>query len=349
VGIRRIRCCACKKTLSVLPTFVMPYKHFGTFIIANSLENWLIRNNTARDTLSITNAWLQDYSIRSQSTLYGWLKGLGQMKLTSLALQLGLKAPEFLSPDEKFLKQSKMRSYVLAAVEPKTSFIWHIDYLFRTEALSLEPSVRDFKDQLAEAAPPKGITVDGWEASHQAWQSVFPGLVLARCILHLMKSVYRKLPSWRKQGSFSEQQAETLAQQCWEVLSQSQDEVDLKERLNQLCQVFAVQGVVEWADRIWQIRSHLLASVQHNGLPRTTVAIDQVFKKLERKSSSMYTQRSEQTAKAWLTAWAMVYNFKPFSSGSKRKYLCPAELAGLNLHGLSWLEYLACRLNYKFV
>jgi hypothetical protein len=104
VRIRRIRCCAGKKTLSVLPTFVMPYKHFGTFLIANSLENWLIRNNTARDTLCIANVWLKDHPIRSQSTLYGWLKDFGQMKLTSLALQLDLKAPEFLSPDEKFRK-----------------------------------------------------------------------------------------------------------------------------------------------------------------------------------------------------------------------------------------------------
>jgi hypothetical protein len=195
-------------------------------------------------------------------------------------------------------KQSKRRSYVLAAVEPKTSFIWHIDYLLQTDEESLEPRVRDFKDQLAKATPPKGIIVDGWEASHRAWQSVFPGLTLARCILHLMKSVYRKLPCWRKQGGFSDQQAETLAKQCWEVLSQSQNETDLEERLNQLRQAFAVQGVVERAGRIWQIRSHLLASVQHTGLPHTTVVIDQVFKKLERKTSSMYTQRSEQTAKA---------------------------------------------------
>jgi hypothetical protein len=144
-----------------------------------------------------------------------------------------------------------------------------------------------------------------------------------------MKSVYRKLPSWRKQGGFSKQQTETLAKQCWEVLSQSQNETDLKERLSQLRQAFAVPGVVEWADRIWQIRTPLLASVQHQGLPRTTVAIDQVFKKLERKSSSLSTQRSEQTAKAWLITWAMVYNFKPFSSGSQRKHRCPAELAQL--------------------
>ena len=75
-------------------------------------------------------------------------------------------------------------------------------------------------------------------------------------------------------------------------------------------------------------------------LPKTTTALDQLFKFLDRKLCSMQTLRTGLSARATVNAWAIVRNFWRYLPGAKRAGQSPVEIAGADLQGIPWLQVL---------
>jgi len=88
----------------------------------------------------------------------------------------------------------------------------------------------------------------------------------------------------------------------------------------------------------WRLRSPLLAA--------TSSLVELTFKQLTRKVESLYSFRRSKcnAAQKSLIVWALVRNFIPYLPGAKHEGRSPAQLAGVDLQGLPWLQY----VNLKF-
>ena len=89
----------------------------------------------------------------------------------------------------------------------------------------------------------------------------------------------------------------------------------------------------------WRLRSPLLAA--------TSSLVELTFKQLTRKAESLYSFRRSkcQAAQKSLVVWALVRNFVPYLPGAKHEGLSPAQLAGVDLQGLPWLQYVNLKLS----
>ncbi len=52
-----------------------------------------------------------------------------------------------------------------------------------------------------------------------------------------------------------------------------------------------------------------------------------------------------EPAEVSLTVWALVRNFVPYLPGAKYAGSSPAELAGVDLDGLPWLQFINLKLS----
>jgi hypothetical protein len=73
-------------------------------------------------------------------------------------------------------------------------------------------------------------------------------------------------------------------------------------------------------------------------VPKTTTALDQLFKFLDRKLCSMQTLREGSHARATVNASAIVRNFWRYLPGAKWAGQSPVELGGVDLKGPPWLQ-----------
>ena len=80
-------------------------------------------------------------------------------------------------------------------------------------------------------------------------------------------------------------------------------------------------------------------------LALTSNSIDRIFKRFELKFSSMQQFRTGVSGKATLNAWGIVYNFRHFGKDAKRQGQSPAELAGVELEGLPWFQFILIQLS----
>lgn len=89
----------------------------------------------------------------------------------------------------------------------------------------------------------------------------------------------------------------------------------------------------------WRLRSPLLAA--------TTSRVELSFKFITRKTNSLYSFRRSKcnAAQRSLTVWALVRDFVPYLPGAKYAGQSPAELAGVDLEGLPWLQYINLKLS----
>jgi hypothetical protein len=56
-GVHRFRCAACRRTVSYLPDFCVPYKHFGADVIQGVLAAVLLLNLSARAVAGVNSAY----------------------------------------------------------------------------------------------------------------------------------------------------------------------------------------------------------------------------------------------------------------------------------------------------
>ncbi len=75
--------------------------------------------------------------------------------------------------------------------------------------------------------------------------------------------------------------------------------------------------------------------------------VELTFKLLTRKVESLYSFRRSKcnAAQKSLVVWALVRDFVPYLPGAKYAGRSPAQLAGVDLQGLPWLQYVNLKLS----
>ena len=354
VTIHRFYCPSCRATWSVYPTILVPGKHYDSYVIQNNLEDSLSHDLTYRSiirqqTRLTSSGQAQANAVQNARTPWHWVNWLGQFALPLVLLACGLTPPVYAVEDEKFLKQNGEKSYTIGLVDQRYDVVWWLDYVFATNQQTLEPSLRTLCRYLKHHPAWqsfKGITVDSWSATKNAFLAICPDTKLAECLLHPLLKFEEEV---RRYARYTNAPAELIAllKEAFTSVVFADCQADFEEGLAELetSPEFAHPIL---ADRLKSLRRKQAGLTLHFSDPNlalTSNPIDRIFKRLERKFSSMQQFRTDKSGKATLNAWAIVYNFRRFGIGAKRFGQSPVELAGIDLQGLPWLQFILIHLS----
>lgn len=169
---------------------------------------------------------------------------------------------------------------------------------FQQEATALKPNYR-----------PQTVNTDGWEATQQAWKSLFPGVTVMLCFLHALLSVQQRCRS--DQSLFRK-----ITDKLWH-LYHSLNRYQFAQRLRRL---------KEWAKTapiaapVQQKLQKLIANAHSFKLTfdfpqayRTSNQVDRLMNYQDRLLYDMqYFHGTKAAAKQTLRAMAIIWNFHPY-------------------------------------
>lgn len=344
VPIWQIRCKECGTVFTVLPSFLARYQRCDVDCMRKILEINLIMTSSYRHTLKILEyaqgvqlAWNPERILH----IVHWLSDL--ITLTHVLLKLGLAPQQAVLEDEKFVCENGEETYV-AFISYK-EVIWWIDYLKSTDEIHLEGSFRRYLAQVRQFYPDykiAGVTYDGWKPAKTAFKAINNDIVLQECHLHAKDRMNRALPLIKNaEPALTEEQLEDIKERHDQILD-AQSRAIYSQRLRRFKEAFGY--IAEVAKRCRSLAEKLPMFLAYIFFPflalaKVSTSLDQLIKFFDRKFFIMQTFRKAESASKTVQAFAIVRNFWRYMPGAKRAGLSPVEIAGANLQGIPWLEF----------
>ena len=356
VDIHRVRCLECGTVFTVLPSFVVRYKRYDTDALEKFMTMLFITEDSYRmagvgqalgmDTqgagtwAALENA--QGIAIAPRA-LWGLVQWVGQLSPAQLNLAFGLEPPTHIIEDEKHLTENGERTYAPIIYAPKEALIWWIDYIQSVSTEALQASFERFKALSERLSSITGATVDGWDAAQEALKLAFPGLTLQECLFHATHKLGLHLATYKRQCKaagkpLSAQDEEFIFQAFVKVLYAPTQQA-YEQALNALPEAFNQGSLVSRKQSLQTKQALFQAWITDQRLAVVTTALDQCMKFLNRKQDNMQTLHGEKSGLATMNAWAITRNCWRFLKGAKRAGLAPIELAGANLAGIPWMQW----------
>ncbi len=351
--VQKIQCKQCRAITRILPTFCIPYKSHHAQTIQNALENCWRRNNSYRDTTGILNQSRPlDAQYRGHTLPYEWTIWLGGLaiQLPQLLVWLGLQLPRHGLMDEFFMEQDNgtdnHRIFAVTVQDPESTVIWNILRVDRNNTEAFKQTLQQLK---AAGIYLRAITTDGWPAILRAVREELTGTIHLLCFFHAKKNVYETLDKYR-QAKHLPVEAPELAEwrrAFFEVLDAPTPKC-YRARLRKLTRRAVDEPILLARCKSLQKKTHYnTRRLRSPLLTATTSTVELTFKFLTRKVESLYSFRRSKcnAAQKSLSVWALVRNFVPYLPGAKYEGQSPAQLAGVDLVGLPWLQYINLKLS----
>jgi hypothetical protein len=183
--IWRVQCTTCRAVFTVLPHFVLRYRH--------------MRPAVARDALLATHGGLSLELCAvihhiSPMALYRLICALGQHSLVAVLTRCGLPLPTYILADEKHSRCLTAKVYLPTIVSGRV--LWHVGYTEEASAAAFTASYGAFQRAASQQEPSyrvKGALTDGFDSTVKSMQTLFPGVRLGNCLRHALLKLPSKL------------------------------------------------------------------------------------------------------------------------------------------------------------
>jgi len=351
--VQKVECRDCGAGTRILPTFCIPFKSHHAQTIQNALENCWRRNNSYRDTTGILNqSRPADGQYIGHTLPYEWTIWLGGLAihLPQLLVWLGLQLPRHGLLDEYFMAQDKgtddHRIFAITLQDPESTAIWNIVRVDSNNTAAFKQTLQELK---AVSVRLRAITSDGWPAILRAVCEELEDTIHLLCYFHAKKNVFETLEKYRQAKKLPADAPELAKwrRAFFDVLDAPNAKL-YRARLHKLTKQVADEPLLLARCQSLQKKSHYNTHrLRSPLLAATTSRVELSFKFLTRKAESLYSFRRSRcnAAQKSLTVWALVRNFIPYLPGAKYAGQSPAELAGVDLEGLPWLQYINLKLS----
>jgi hypothetical protein len=185
VTIWRIQCTTCKAVFTVLPHFVLRYRH--------------MRPDVARDALLATHGGLSLELCAvighiSPMALYRLVCAFGHHSLVTVLTRCGLPLPVYVLADEKHSRCLTDKVYLPTIVRGRV--LWHLGYTEDASAAAFTESYQEFQRAASQQEPSyrvKGVLIDGFDSTSKSMRTLFPGARLGNCLRHALNKLPGKL------------------------------------------------------------------------------------------------------------------------------------------------------------
>jgi len=351
--IQKIECRDCETVTRILPTFCIPFKSHHAQTIQNALENCWRRNTSYRDTTAILSQSLPEEDGYQGHTLpYEWTIWLGGLAihLPQFLVWLGLQLPRHGLMDEFFMEQDNdtdnHRIFAVTIQDPESTAIWNI---VRVDSNNTEAFKQTLQQLKQVGVHLRAITSDGWPAILRAVCEELADAIHLLCYFHAKKNIFETLEKYRQTKKLSDDAPELAEwrRAFFDVLESPNYKL-YRARLRKLTRQVADEPILLARCKSLQRKSHYNTwRLRSSWLAATTSRVELTFKFLTRKVESLYSFRRSKcnAAQKSLTVWALVRDFVPYLPGAKHAGQSPAELAGIDLEGLPWLQYINLKLS----
>lgn len=266
-----------------------------------------------------------------------------QFSIVGTTVHHAEKLPKDLVADEHHIRIRGKKGYIATTVGANCFLGMHASYqadeaalvqsygVFKTEALDLHP---DYE--------PDSVNTDGWQATQNAWESLFSSIVVIECFLHAFLKV-RDRATKKVQDYFN-----TAADKIWNCYEASN-----KRSLAQL-----IRRLREWANsqvpdcpmrdnilKLCKKKKRWMLHFEHPLAHRTSNMVDRLMRAMKKHAfnSQMFHGKTIETTSKNFRAFALLKNFMPLSTTAlkddKELYSPAARLNGFVYHE-NWLQNL---------
>ncbi len=330
--MRRIELCATRQVYQLRPDFVMPYMvgmseqvEKGLYLCQFGVPLEAIAYVLGRDAMY----WYRAYT------------SLGRCSLVGTTVKTSEQLPEHVLADEKHTRWRGQRVYVPTTVAQ--GCILGVNLTTAAGTTALHNGYQEFAQEaqaLQADYAPQTVNTDGWEATQQAWQALFPSITVVVCFLHQVLKIRRgcrRLPPVFAQ----------LSQRLWHIYH-SDTKAQFSQRLRRLYEWSKTQldleDVRQRIRRFWQQGDRFTLAYDFPGAYRTSAQLDRLMNYQDRLLYAMqYFHGTQASARRYLRAMALVWNFHPY--GTRTRTQIPArhspfaDLNGFRYHN-NWLRNL---------
>ncbi len=330
--MRRIELCATQEVYQLRPDFVMPYMVGRTQEVEKGL--YLCRFGVPFDALAY---------VLGRNGMY-WYRAycsLGRCSIVGTTVKTSDCLPQDLLADEKHTWWRGQRVYVPTTVAQ--GCILGASLATAASTAALRCAYQEFAQEAQALQPgytPQTVNTDGWEATQQAWQILFPSITVVSCFLHQvlkLRKGCRRLPELFNQ----------LSQRLWQ-LYHAPSKAHFSQRLRRLFEWSKTQVSPEAVQlrirRLWQQGGRFSLAYDYPAAYRTSAHLDRLMNYQDRLLYSMqYFHGTQASARLYLRSMALLWNFHPY--GTRTRVSFPerhspfADLNGFYYHH-NWLHNL---------
>jgi hypothetical protein len=199
-----------------------------------------------------------------------------------------------------------------------------------------------FKEEAQDVEPdysPETVNVDGWAATRLAWLGLFPLVAVLRCFLHGWLSI--------RDGCKKHPLFHTLSEKVWHAY-RAPDRRAFGQRLRRLREWVeeTLSGEIkEKALRLCKRGEEYGEAYRHPGGHRTSAMLDRVMRGMNGYwVGCQHLHGSEEASRRHSRAWALLFNFAPWSPQAVRanggQWRSPAERLNQHRYHDNWLHNL---------
>ena len=328
--LRRIQCQATGEAFLIRPSFVLPYLTARTQEVENAL--FLRKFGVPFHALA---------RVFGRDPMY-WYRlevSLGRNSIVGTTVRQAA-LPEHLLADEHHQTLDGDKVYVAttigegcclgAELSPGADEINLTEAygVFKKEALDVEPTYQ-----------PQTVNSDGWLATRAAWLTLFPVIVVLRCFLHGWLKI-------RQRGKHLKEVFWAIGEKVWHAFRavNCRSMAQRLRRLRDWARRRLKGPVLEQVEKLCSRSKEYGAAYTYPGCHRTSNMLDRVMRAMNRYfEDGQHLHGSLNAANQHCRAWALLYNFTPWSSvtaKANRGWRCPAERLNQHRYHDCWLQNL---------
>ena len=328
--LRRIECNATGEAFTVRPSFILPYMTGTTDEVADPL---FLRK------FGVPFWALTHVFGRNDMYWYRLEVSLGRNSIVGTTVRQA-DLPEHLLGDEHHQTLDGVKVYVATTVAEGCCLGAALSETASVEGLA--PAYGVFAREAENVEPgyqPQTVNADGWAATRAAWLMLFPLIVVTRCFLHGWLNI-------RDRSKHLKDVFETLGDKVWNVF-RAENRRSMTQRMRRLrewAKKTLTGAVLDQVMKLCNRSKEYAETHDHPGCHRTSNMLDRVMRAMNRYfEDGQHLHGSKEAAGRRCRAWALMYNFTPWSPATAKAnggYECPAERLNQHRYHDNWLDNL---------
>jgi hypothetical protein len=267
---------------------------------------------------------------------YRLIERLGRSSLVGATVRDPARLPTHLAADEHHADWAGQKGYVATTVG--AGCLLGVALTSSADDVHLREAYGVFAAEARDVEPeyaPETVNVDGWAATRNAFQALFPLITAVLCFLHGFLKIRDRC-----------RKAHELHRRVWDVYRAATAE-EFRRLMGELQQWCATQtwttSVREMLEKLWAKTGSYAVAYDHPGCHRTSNAVDRPMNRLCRL---MYAGRGlhghQGSSELRLRGWALLQNFRPYAPRGKcpRAFESPAHRLNGKRYHEHWLHNL---------
>lgn len=319
------------QVFTIAPSGVLPYLTGWTdevekalFLRRFSVPYWALAQVFGRD---------EQYWFRQTSAL-------GRLELVATTVQTPEKLPAHLLADEKHVTWNGEKAYLATTVGQDC--VLGVSLALAADEPALTAAYAGFQQEARHLDPayaPETVNNDGWQATQNAWRTLFPWVVILECFLHAFLKIRQ-----RGQQRFKAVYA-TIQQQVWDIY-QAPDPATFQQRVTAFqtwAQHTLTGAALAAVEKLCAKADRFLLAFEHPEGHRTSNMLDRQMWLMARWLDNARAFHGHwAAAERQSRAWALLHNFTPYCPRAKVRehFQSPAHKLNGYVYHDNWLHNL---------